>query len=109
MGGDRTPVAVDLEASWAEVVKQVRSSIRSRSPSGWSVQEVGHFLDEIGLPRYKQPFEAHCIDGTALIDALGGDCFEETCKELGVLTLHRPKLRRKVGELAEKEPSGRGR
>lgn len=33
----------------------------------WSTRHVGRWLDSIGLPRYKETFKLHKIDGVALL------------------------------------------
>lgn len=33
----------------------------------WSTKSVGRWLDSIGLPRYKDTFKLHKIDGVALL------------------------------------------
>jgi len=84
-----------------EQASAIARAQRARCPLDWSVDEVGQFLDKNGLGMYTELCCTRCINGASLIGMFGGDLFEDVCAQLGVLAVHRQKLRRRVHRLAE--------
>lgn len=61
----------------------------------WSTEEVGEWLDAIGLGEYKAVFADNCIEGETLVSMSKSDI-----KELGVEKVgHRVKLDKEIKKL----------
>lgn len=62
----------------------------------WTTKDVGHFLDSLGLGRYREAFGEAAVDGDLLLALEPQDCAEV----LGIEhTLHSKKLFMAIGKL----------
>lgn len=62
----------------------------------WTTKDVRHFLDSLGLGRYREAFEEAVVDGDLLLALESRDCAEV----LGIEhTLHSKKLFMAIGKL----------
>lgn len=83
--------------------KLVETKAKAECPAGrvadWTLEQVGQYLDFLGLSHIQEKFKENAVDGPMLLELSE----EELCKELGLLKLQARKL---LSRLPRDEPDG---
>jgi class 3 adenylate cyclase len=74
--------------------------VRPKVSERLAVQEIGDFLEKLGMPEYTERFAASDIDTSVL-----GHLTDQDLKELGVSLGHRRKMQAAIAELAGAAPA----